>query len=80
MHGRSARNVCRLIERARECGFYCAKNEIVHELRITEANLELRRVRVDVDAPRVERKMQHVGRLARLKQHVLVAEPNGVPQ
>ena len=37
-------------------------------------------MRVDVDTPRVERDVQHVGGLACLEQHVLVAEPHGMTQ
>jgi hypothetical protein len=57
-----------------------AKHEVVHELRIAEADLELRRMRVDVDASRIERQVDRVSGLASLEQHVLVAEPHGMSQ
>ena len=56
MHGRDRRNVGGNLERAGQRSFDGPKHEVVHELRVAEADLELRRMRVDVDAPRVERR------------------------
>ena len=80
VHGRGRSDVGGSLERARERRFDGAKHEVVHELRVAKANFELRRMRVDVDAARIERDVQHVGGLPRLKQHVLIAEPHGMAQ
>ena len=46
--------------------------------RIAEAHLDLRRVHVHVDARRVDADEQHIGRLARAVQHVLVGRAQAV--
>lgn len=68
------------LERRSERSFDAAKHEVVHEARIAKADLELRRMRVDIDAARIEREEQHERRLPRLVEHVLIPEPCGVPQ
>ena len=80
VHGRGRRNIGGTVERASQRSFDGPEHEVVHELRVAEADLELRRMRVDVDAARVERQVNHIRRLARLKQHVAKSKTHGVPQ
>lgn len=65
---RTAPGLCRaaLRERALEGVI----DELVHRARFAEADLDLRRVHVDVDPRRVELKEQHVGRMAAAVQDV----------
>ena len=65
-------------QRARERGLDGAEHEVVHEVRVAEADLELGRMRVRVDAARVELEEHDERRLARLEQHVLISEPHRV--
>jgi hypothetical protein len=77
---RGRRNIRDAIERVGEGRFDGAKHEVVHELRVAEPNFQLRRMRVDVHAARIDGDVHDVRRLPRLEQHVSITEPRGMAQ
>ncbi len=69
----SAADTARLLGRGRrERTLDRAAHELVHGARIAEAHLDLLRMHVDVDAPRVDREPQRERRLPVVVQHVAI--------
>ena len=54
------------------------EHEVVDPAAVAEAHFELGGVRVDVDEPRIERQIQHVGGMAPVVEHVAVGEAHRV--
>ena len=77
---RSRRVALPRLQRTGEGGFDRAKYKIVNETRVSETNLQFGRMRIYVDASRIELQKYDIGRLSRLKKHVLISQTHGVAQ
>ena len=78
-HG-DRRDVVATRPRILERDFHGLRDDPVHAATVPKAHLVLRRMRIRIDTCRVHRQIQHIGRIAAMKQHVPVGMADGMRQ